>query len=131
HLTPQKNYPDDLPNGVPKIPGGCTGGVHGTECTEIPILRSQSFIGIVLGLEQAVLAGSEGTYDRAENNSNTWVQRRIDSLHLAVTLPPDVIASEGDLCLLLPALYQILIDEDVRLYKEVILVAYGFAKCVL
>jgi len=130
-LTPKKNWDADLPNGEPKIPGGCTGSVLGSDCAEIPILHSQSFTGIIQGLEQAVLAGAEGRYDNVDNNSNAWAQRRIDALRLAVTLPRDVIATEGDLCLLLPDLYQNLRDAGVSILRPVILWFYGFVRCVL
>jgi hypothetical protein len=105
--------------------------VLATECVSIPILRSQTFEGIVAGLEQAVSAGSEGIYDSVDNNSNAWVQRRIDALQLAAVLPEDVIANEGDLCRLLPQIEANLQAAGFKLWKQDILYFYGFTKCVL
>src|SRR5439155_1152841 len=57
HLAPRKDYISDFANGQPRIPGGCGTAVLATECVNIPVLQSQSFEGIVDGLEQAVSAG--------------------------------------------------------------------------
>ncbi len=101
-----------------------------TECVNIPILQSQTFEGIVDGLEQGVSAGSEGIYNKVDNNSNEWVQRRIDALELAVALPQDVIANDGDLCRLLPEIRANLQVAGFPLVEETILYFYGFAECL-
>lgn len=130
-LTPRKDESADVRNGHPYIPGGCGVGVLQTDCVNVPILSSQSVATIVNGLEQAISDGSDGRYDNVENNSNVWIQRRLESLDLAVTLPEDVIASEGDLCRLLPYLRDTLASNGVRFVKQVILFWYGFIRCVL
>jgi len=128
-LTPQKSAGSDLPGGQPKLPGGCSSGVLGSDCIQVPILRNQSFAALIAGLEAAANSGPEGIYDAAENNSNGWVQRQIDSLHLATTLPSNIITSEADLCRLLGYLEDNLRTNGVRLYNQVILFYYGLLKC--
>src|SRR5260370_25213078 len=86
YLTPERDYIFDFPGGQANIPSGCGNAVLATECVDVPILHSQPFESIERGLEQAVAAGSEGIYNKVNNNSNAWVQRRIDALHLAVLL---------------------------------------------
>jgi len=130
HLAPRKDYISDFANGQPRIPGGCGTAVLATECVNIPVLQSQTFEGIVDGLEQAVSAGSEGIYNKVDNNSNEWVQRRIDALELAVALPQDVIANDGDLCRLLPEIRANLQVAGFPLVEETILYFYGFAECL-
>lgn len=126
-LTPALN--GDLVNGNFKVPGGCSSGVLGSDCIDIPILKFQNFTDLVAQLNTAVNAGSQGRYDRVENNSNFWVQQQIDKLHLAVNLPSNIIASEDDLCRLLGDLEDVLRTNDVAFAKQVILFYYGLFKC--
>ena len=102
-LTPGQN--DDLKNGQPYIPRGCTGGALGSECTVVPLLRS-SFAQIVTALGHDAAGSSLGQYNITSNNCNTWAQGEIDKLHLAVTLPNDVVSNSDDVCRLYPLLLQ-------------------------
>ncbi len=128
-LTPLKD--DDLVRGQPREPGGCTGPVLGSNCVEIPILRTQTFESIVQGLESAVTAGPEGSYNNISNNCNTWVQRRIDALKLAVTLPDHTIASQADLCREIDNGYLtgVLKSYGVRFSDQVIAFYFGLFAC--
>lgn len=138
-LTPAINGDIDHNTGQPKIPGGCGTDVLQSECVEVPLLKDQDFDSLVTSLRQAVDAGAEGAYDNAGNNSNLWVQQRINSLKLAANLPSDVITSNADVCRLFPLLINRLTEAPLPINPtgvvvdavEVIIGFYGVKKCLL
>jgi hypothetical protein len=129
NLTPLKDA--DLAQGKPREPGGCTGPVLGSDCITIPILHTQTFEEIVQGLENAVAAGPQATYNTITNNCNTWAQHEINSLELAVTLPDHTIASQVDLCreIINGYLTGVLKSYGVRFGDQVLAFYYGLFTC--
>jgi hypothetical protein len=136
-LTPLVNADLDSKN-EPFIPGGCGTDALESECVDIHLLNNQNFDAVISQLHDAVDVGPEGTYDKANNNSNLWVQRRIDKIELAANLPNDIITSSSDVCRLFPLLLQRLkeaklpvnISGGIGFLEDLVLGFYGTDKCL-
>jgi cysteine-rich repeat protein len=89
-LTPGKNFGHDLND------HNACGSFSPLDsvCLVVSAPAGHSLQSIVAHLEQAVVAGPEGTYEPITNNSNTWVKRRIDELGLDIILPEGAVFDE-------------------------------------